>query len=89
MSDVVTEKVVSIIASVKQLPREKVSADSTFQDLGIDSLDTVVLLSELEEQFEIVISDEDARCICTVHGVIEGVKKLAGDLSSESIPLAG
>ncbi len=51
MSDPVADKVVSLVASVKHIPAEKVSLESSLADLGFDSLDTISLLFELESAF--------------------------------------
>jgi acyl carrier protein len=40
-------------------------------DLGADSLDTVELVMELEDEFEISIPDEDAEKIQTVGNAID------------------
>lgn len=84
MNDSVTEKVLAILAKVKRIPREKITLDSPLQELGLDSLDTLILLAELEEQFKITISDGDARSIRCVRDIVAGVRKLAGDLSIDS-----
>ncbi len=79
MPDEVAENVLAILAKVKHIPRENISLDSPLQELGIDSLDTVVLLSELEDHFKIDISDDAARSIRSVRDVVEGVRKLSGN----------
>lgn len=84
MQDAVAENVLTILAKVKRIPREKISLDSPLQELGIDSLDTVVLLSELEDYFKIDISDDAARSIRSVRDVVEGVRKLSGNLPIDS-----
>ncbi len=76
--DAVTEQVLSLIASVKRLPREQVGVDSSFEQLGIDSLDGTTLLFEVEGAFNISIPDEQARSIRSVRQMIEGVKALLG-----------
>ncbi len=76
MDDPVVEKVISIVAAVKKLPPERVSADSTLEELGLDSLDRVNLLFEVEGAFDISISDEQARSIRSVRQVVEGVRAL-------------
>jgi len=40
-------------------------------DLGADSLDTVELVTALEEEFDIEISDEDAEKIQTVQDAVD------------------
>ncbi len=84
MSDPVSDKVLAILASVKRIPRDKISIDTPLQALGIDSLDTIVLLSELEKAFRIAISDDDARSVRSVRDVVEEVRKLAGNVSVDS-----
>jgi len=74
--DTLAEQVVSIMASVKQVPRDRISLDSAFHELGLDSLDTVILLSELEEHFKIAISNEDARAIVRVRDAVERIQRL-------------
>ncbi len=88
MPDEIAEKVLTILASVKRIPRESISLDSGLQDLGMDSLDTIVLVSELEDQMNIVISDEAVRSIRSVRDMVEGVRKLATILPLNSAAAA-
>jgi acyl carrier protein len=76
MSDELAEKVMSAIVTTKRIPREKVTADSTLEDLGLDSLDQLNLLFALESDFNISIPDEQAKSIRTVAEMVEGVRKL-------------
>ena len=77
MSDELAEKVLSVIATSKRIPREQVSLESTLEDLGMDSLDQLNLLFALESDFNISIPDEEAKSIRTVREMVEGVRKLA------------
>ncbi len=47
----------------------------SFDDAGADSLDTVELVMELEEEFDITIPDEDAVNIRTVADAIRYIEK--------------
>ncbi|HEY4950696.1 MAG TPA: acyl carrier protein [Candidatus Acidoferrales bacterium] len=76
MSDVVAEKVISTLASVKRIPADTIKLDTNLQDLGIDSLDVFTLLFELENAFKISIPDDDVRSLRTVNDVVEGIKKI-------------
>ena len=76
MSDVVAEKVISTLASVKRIPADTIKVDTNLQDLGIDSLDVFTLLFELENAFKISIPDDDVRSLRTVNDVVEGIKKI-------------
>ena len=76
MEDSVTQKVISAVASVKHIPEEKITLDSSLADLGLDSLDTITMLFELEEKFHVAIPDEHARSIRTVREMVEGIRRL-------------
>ena len=76
MSNDLTERVISVIAATQRIPREKISPESTFEELGLDSLDSVNILFALEEEFKISIPDDDARDIRGVKQMIEGIEKL-------------
>lgn len=66
MSDVL-ERVTSIIVDRLGVKEEEVKLEASFkEDLGADSLDVVELVMELEDEFELEISDEDAEKIATV-----------------------
>ena len=65
-----------IIAKQKRISPDQVTIDSTFQELGLDSLDAVNILFELEGEFNISISDEEARKIKDVRQMVEGVTTL-------------
>ena len=71
-----TERVRRIIATSQHLSEEKVTADSTFADLGIDSLDGINILFAVESEFNVNIPDEAAQSIRSVRDVVEGIAKL-------------
>jgi acyl carrier protein len=57
----VEERVVNIVAEQLGVEKDKIKRESNFvNDLGADSLDTVELVMELEEEFDINIPDESA-----------------------------
>jgi acyl carrier protein len=72
----VENKVCEIIAQQKRISPDQVTIDSTFDELGLDSLDAVNMLFELEGAFDISIPDEKARQIKNVRQMVEGVKAL-------------
>jgi len=71
-----TERVRGIIAATQHVPPEKVTADSTFEELGIDSLDGINILFAVESEFNINIPDDAAQNIKSVRDVVEGIAKL-------------
>ena len=67
----VEEKVINIVCGQLGTSRDKVKPETSFiNDLGADSLDTVELVMEFEDEFEISIPDEDAEKIQTVGAAI-------------------
>jgi acyl carrier protein len=55
------------VAEQLGVDKDKISAETSFvNDLGADSLDTVELVMELEEEFDINIPDDAAEKIQTV-----------------------
>ena len=74
-----TERVRAIIASTQHLAPEKVTADSTFEDLGIDSLDGINILFAVESEFNINIPDDAAQSIRSVRDFVDGIAKLLAE----------
>ena len=70
MDSELESKVVKIVATVKQLSPDAIRADATFDELGIDSLDRINILFEIENEFNIDIPDEEARAINSVSGIV-------------------
>lgn len=68
------QKVIDVIARTQKLAPEQVTIDSEFAALQIDSIDAVELLFELENEFGIVISDEQMHSVRTVRQVAEAVE---------------
>jgi acyl carrier protein len=76
MSDI-PERVRAIIADQLMVDPEEVLDESSFvEDLGADSLDTVELIMEFEDEFGVEISDADAEKISTVGEAIAYLEKL-------------
>ena len=76
MSDALIDRVRNVIAGVKHVPVEKISIDSTFQEIEVDSMDAVEILFGLENEFDISIPDEDAKRVRSVRDMVAGVEKL-------------
>ena len=66
------EKLKKIIAEVCDVDEDKITMDSTFKDdLDADSLDVFQIVTAIEDEFELEISDEDAEKIQTVQDAID------------------
>ena len=66
------EKITNIIVDKLSVDESRVVPEASFlDDLGADSLDTVELIMEFEEEFDLEIPDEDAEKITTVGAALE------------------
>lgn len=73
-----------VIATSKRIPIESVTPESSFESLGIDSLDRLNILFDLESEFEIEINDEQAKQVQNIQEMIEGVTQLVQAKESSS-----
>lgn len=86
MSDELTERVIRVIAETQKLPSERVTAESTFEELGIDSLDGVNILFALENEFNVNIPDDGAQGMRSVRDAIDAMRKLlAGEPGTAAV----
>jgi len=73
-----------VLGEVKQIVAERAGrsaegikeTDSLDQDLGLDSLDQVEIVMEVEEEFDLNVPDEVANNSRTVGDIVEGVMNL-------------
>lgn len=76
----IEEKVINIVAEQMGVDKAQITRETSFvNDLNADSLDTVELVMELEDEFETSIPDEDAEKIQTVGQAIEFIMKSSAD----------
>ena len=76
MTDDLLQKIAKIVVDKLDVSIEKVTENAKFiDDLGADSLDTVELIMQFEEDFDIDIPDEDAEKILSVNDALEYIQK--------------
>jgi len=76
MTPDLTERVLRIIAETQRKDPAQVTIDSTFEELGIDSMDGVNIVFALENEFDINVPDDEVKNIRSVRDMVEGVRKL-------------
>ncbi len=77
--DEVKEKVIKIVSEQMGVEKSEVTLETSFvNDLNADSLDTVELVMEFEDEFELSIPDEEAEKIQTVGAAVEYIVKHQG-----------
>lgn len=67
-------KVKGIIADQLEVGIDKLTLDTTFEDIDADSLDIVELVMALEEEFDLEISDQEIENIKTVGDVVRYIE---------------
>ena len=53
--------------------------DSTFEELGIDSMDGVNIIFALENEFDINVPDDEVKNIRTIRDMVEGTRRLVAE----------
>jgi acyl carrier protein len=79
VADVLEVQVIDIIARKRKLDPAGVTLDSTFEQLGIDSLDAADLLFTFEDTFAIVVPDQTAQTMRSVRDVVDGLRSVLAD----------
>lgn len=78
-SETIEAKVKDILLDLLDTSEEKITPDaSLINDLGASSVDLVEVLAELENEYDIDISDEQAERIRTVQSIIDFVQSATG-----------
>ncbi len=75
-ADDLTRRVIETIARTQGMKPDQISPESTFEELGFDSLDGFEILFSLEEDFDLMISDEEAREIVSIRQAVDCLRPL-------------
>jgi acyl carrier protein len=76
VADEIESKVIEIVAEQMSVDKSEITRETSFvNDLNADSLDTVELVMEFEDEFEISIPDEEAEKIQTVGQAIDYIRE--------------
>jgi acyl carrier protein len=74
--DETEQKVIEIVSEQMGVDKSEITRETHFiNDLNADSLDTVELVMEFEDEFELSIPDEEAEKIQTVGQAIDYIKE--------------
>jgi acyl carrier protein len=79
MAEDIEHKVIEIVSEQMGVDKSEITRETHFiNDLNADSLDTVELVMEFEDEFELSIPDEEAEKIQTVGQAIDYIKEHSG-----------
>ena len=70
------QRVIAVIAAAQKIPAETISLDNSLMELGIDSLQGLNLLFELETEFDVNIPNSTGMNITHVRDLVEGLEQL-------------
>ncbi|MCC2113565.1 MAG: acyl carrier protein [Hyphomicrobiales bacterium] len=71
------ERIIDIVAREGMIEREKLDPKATLEDLGVDSVEVVMVLNGLEEEFGIYVPiDETMSDVRTVGDLLGVIKEL-------------
>ncbi len=80
----IEKKVIEIISEQMGADKNEITRETSFiNDLNADSLDTVELVMEFEDEFDMSIPDEEAEKIQTVGAAVEYIVNVAQSKSQE------
>jgi len=80
----IEEKVIEIICEQMGTEKSEITRETSFiNDLNADSLDTVELVMEFEDEFDTSIPDEEAEKIQTVGAAIDYIAKVMQSKNQE------
>ena len=72
----IVEKVIGIVSEQMGVDRAEITRETSFvNDLNADSLDTVELVMELEDEFEMSIPDDEAEKLQTVGQAVDYISQ--------------
>lgn len=85
----IESKIIEAVAKVAKRKSGDVRLDSSFEQLGMDSLDRVCLLFELEQAFDISIPEEAVQNIQTVKDIVARLEEHLGGQTTAPSPTIG
>ena len=76
MSQETAKRTIATVAKFKEIPEDQITVETNLEEMGLDSLDALNLVFELEEEFDIMIPDDKAFEMKTIGEMVEGIDTL-------------
>ena len=78
--NIMIDKIIQILADAVSLDESEITPDmSISEDLGIDSLDLVDIAMALEDEFDIMVSDDELASLKTVRDIVSYISELTDE----------
>src|SRR5262249_54489292 len=84
--NMLTERLIAVIANFTQVPPEQITPDTTFPELGLDSLQGLNLLYDLENEFQVSIPNNRAMRIRGVRDLLEVMDEIMAGQGAAAQP---
>ena len=72
----ILQRVIDLFATMADTDEEITEESELIDDLGISSMDVLFLISSLEEEFKIKVSEKEIRKMSTIGDVTEVIERL-------------
>ncbi|MEO5580808.1 MAG: acyl carrier protein [Gemmatimonadaceae bacterium] len=70
---------IQMIVESYQIPVEKITPETSFESMGIDSLGAMSMISDIEEEFNISVPDAEVLTMSTVGQALACLQRLVPD----------
>ncbi|HEX3556466.1 MAG TPA: phosphopantetheine-binding protein [Thermoanaerobaculia bacterium] len=77
MTDSIETRVIAAIVRSQEVDPGKVTPAATFEELGMNSLDAIALINDLEEEFGVAIPNDEAMGLTSVGEAVECIQRLS------------
>ena len=69
------QEVIEIVAEIAEVEAHEISADAELEKLGIDSLDGLRIVADVEKKYGIVINEDEISAIRTVPDIFTLIRR--------------
>ena len=76
MCEEITDRVIKVMATILHRDLASIRPESTFEELGLDSLDGIHVAFGLESEFDVDIPDEELPKLKSVADIVKGIDEL-------------
>jgi acyl carrier protein len=74
--DAIFLRVTEVLSKILRMEPGEIRLSSTFEDLGMDSLDGLELINDLEKSYGVILSNEDVLKIKSVNQAVESLHQM-------------